>query len=66
MFERFEILEDARGKIMKVKKDYFTKLLNLRNGISFHNCLSNLFATIEPKKFIKEHWNAYTGDLKLF
>ena len=38
---------------MKVKEDYFTKLLDLKNGTPSHDCLSYLFAKIEPKKFME-------------
>lgn len=38
---------------MKIKEDYFTKLLNLENGTPSHDCLSDLFASIDPKKFME-------------
>ena len=38
---------------MKLKEDYFTKLLNLENGTPSHDCLSNLYASIDPKQFMK-------------
>ena len=38
---------------MKIKEDYFTKLLNLENGTPSHDCLSDLYASIEPKQFMK-------------
>ncbi len=38
---------------MKIKEDYFTELLNLENGTPSHDCLSDLFATIDPKKFME-------------
>ena len=38
---------------MKLKEDYFTKLLNLENGTPSHDCLSDLYASIEPKQFMK-------------
>ena len=38
---------------MKLKEDYFTKLLNLENGTPSHNCLSDLYASIDPKQFMK-------------
>lgn len=38
---------------MKLKEDYFTKLLNLENGTPSHDCLSDLYASIDPKKFMK-------------
>lgn len=36
-----------------LKEDYFTKLLNLENGTTSHDCLSDLYASIEPKQFMK-------------
>ena len=38
---------------MKLKEDYFIKLLNLENGTPSHDCLSDLYASIEPKQFMK-------------
>ena len=38
---------------MKLKEDYFTKLLNLENGTPSHDCLSDLYASIDPKQFMK-------------
>ncbi len=38
---------------MKIKEDYFTKLLNLQNGTPSHDCLSNLFARIDSQKFME-------------
>lgn len=38
---------------MKLKEDYFTKLLNLENGTPSHDCLSDIFARIDSKKFMK-------------
>ena len=38
---------------MKLKKNYFTKLLNLENGTPSHDCLSDLFASIDSKKFME-------------
>ena len=38
---------------MKLKEDYFTKLLNLENGSPSHDCLSDLYASIDPKQFMK-------------
>lgn len=53
---------------MKIKEDYFTKLLNLENGTPSHDCLSDLFAAIDSKKFMeifiewtKEILNKKTG-----
>ena len=37
---------------MKLKEDYFTRLLNLENGTPSHDCLSDLFAQIDSKKFM--------------
>ena len=38
---------------MKLKEDYFTKLLKLENGTPSHDCLSDIFARIDPKKFME-------------
>ena len=38
---------------MKLKEDYFTKLLSLENGTPSHDCLSDLYASIDPKQFMK-------------
>lgn len=38
---------------IKLKEDYFTKLLNLENGTPSHDCLSDLYASIDPKQFMK-------------
>ena len=38
---------------MKLKEDYFTRLLNLENGTPSHDCLSDLYASIDPKQFMK-------------
>ena len=38
---------------MKLKEDYFTKLLGLENGTPSHDCLSDLYASIDPKQFMK-------------
>lgn len=38
---------------MKLKEDYFTKLLNLEKGTPSHDCLSDLYASIDPKQFMK-------------
>ena len=38
---------------MKLKEDYFTKFLNLENGTPSHDCLSDLYASIDPKQFMK-------------
>lgn len=37
---------------MKLKEDYFTHLLDLKNGTPSHDCLSDLFAQIDSKKFM--------------
>lgn len=34
---------------MKLKEDYFTKLLNLEKGTPSHDCLSDVFAAIDRK-----------------
>ena len=39
--------------IMKLKEDYFTELLNLENGTPSHDCLSDVFAAIDSKKFME-------------
>lgn len=38
---------------MKLKEEYFTKLLNLKNGTPSHDCLSDLYANIDSKKFME-------------
>ena len=38
---------------MKLKEDYFTKLLKLENGTPSHDCLSDIYSRIDPKKFMK-------------
>ena len=38
---------------MKLKEDYFTELLGLENGTPSHDCLSDIFARIDSKKFMK-------------
>lgn len=38
---------------MKLKEEYFTKLLGLENGTPSHDCLSDIFASIDSKKFMK-------------
>ena len=38
---------------MKLKEDYFTKLLGLENGTSSNDCLSDVFASIDSKKIMK-------------
>ena len=38
---------------MKLKEDYFTELLGLEHGTPSHDCLSDVFAMIDTKKFMK-------------
>lgn len=38
---------------MKLKEEYFTNLLGLENGTPSHDCLSDLFASIDAKKFVE-------------
>ena len=38
---------------LKVHKDYFTKLLNLKNGTPSYDTLSNVFALIDSKIFMQ-------------
>lgn len=38
---------------MKLKEEYFKKLLNLENGTPSHDCLSDLFSMIDSEKFMK-------------
>ena len=38
---------------MKLKEDYFTKLLNLENGTPSHDCLYDVFAAIDSKKIME-------------
>ena len=38
---------------MKLKEDYFIKLLNLENGTPSHDCLSDVFAAIDSKKIME-------------
>lgn len=37
---------------LKLKEEYFTNLLNLENGTPSHDCLSDVFAVIDSKKFM--------------
>lgn len=37
---------------MKLKEDYFTSLLGLENGTPSHDCLSDLYAKIDSKRFM--------------
>ena len=38
---------------LKIKEEYFTELLNLENGTPSHDCLSDVFAVIDSKKFME-------------
>ena len=38
---------------MKLNEDYFTKLLDLKNGTPSHDCLSDIYAKIDSKKFME-------------
>lgn len=38
---------------MKLKEEYFTQLLGLENGTPSHNCLSDVFASIDSQKFME-------------
>ncbi len=38
---------------MKIKEEYFTELLGLENGTPSHDCLSDVFASINSKKFME-------------
>lgn len=38
---------------MKIKEEYFTKLLKLENGTPSHDCLSDVFASIDSKRFME-------------
>ena len=38
---------------LKLKEYYFNSLLNLKQGTPSHDCLSRVFAIIDPKKFMK-------------
>lgn len=38
---------------MKLKEDYFTKLLGLENRTPSHDCLSDVFGAIDSKKFME-------------
>lgn len=38
---------------MELKKEYFTELLGLENGTPSHDCLSDLYARIDSKKFME-------------
>ena len=38
---------------MKLKEEYFKDLLGLENGTPSHDCLSDLFAMVDCKKFME-------------
>ena len=38
---------------LELKEEYFTKLLKLENGTPSHDCLSDVFAAIDSKKFME-------------
>ncbi len=38
---------------MKLNEEYFTKLLGLENGTPSHDCLSDIYAKIDSKKFME-------------
>jgi len=38
---------------MKLKEDYFKELLNLENGTPLNDCLSDIFARIDSRKFME-------------
>ena len=38
---------------MKLKEEYFNKLLGLKNGTPSHDCLSDLYVQIDSKKFME-------------
>ena len=40
---------------MKLKEDYFNELLGLENGTPSHDCLSDLYASTDPKSFKKRN-----------
>ncbi len=47
---------------MKLNEEYFTKLLGLENGTPSHDCLSDIYAKINSKKFM-EIFIEWTKDL---
>jgi len=47
---------------MKLKEEYFTQLLDLENGTPSHDCLSDVFASIDSKKFM-EKFIEWTKDI---
>ena len=47
---------------MKLNEEYFTSLLGLENGTPSHDCLSDIYAKIDCKKFI-EIFIEWTKDL---
>lgn len=38
---------------MKIKEEYFTKLLKLENRTPSHDCLSDVFTIMDSKKFME-------------
>lgn len=38
---------------MKLQESYFSKMLDLKYGVSFIDTLLRVFATIEPEKFMQ-------------
>ena len=38
---------------MKIKEDYITELLGLENRTTSNDCLSDIFARIDSKKFME-------------
>ena len=37
---------------LKVRKNYFNELLDLKNGAPYHDTLSNVFSIIDSSKFL--------------
>lgn len=46
---------------IKIKEEYFTKLLKLKHGTPSHDCLSDVFASIDSQKFMEIfiEWTKY-------
>lgn len=44
---------------LKLKEEYFVKLLKLENGTPSHDCLSDVFSAVDSKKI---HGNIYRMD----
>lgn len=38
---------------LKIKEEYYTQLLGFKNGTPSHDCLSIVFAIIDPKAFMR-------------